>query len=56
MVKEPHLLFQANCRSSDRVLFEKRHVSTNAGLQNTVGDIKHKKTYKSKAFFVIQKI
>ena len=55
-VKEPHLLFQVNCRSNDRMLFETRHVSTNTGLQNSVGDIKHRKTYKSKAFFVIQKI
>ena len=55
-VKEPHLLFQVTCRSSDRVLFEKRHLSTNPGLQNSTGDIKHRKTYKSKAFFVIQKI
>ena len=55
-VKERHLLFQVNCRSSDHVLFEKRHVSTNAWLQNSVGDIKHKKTHKSKTFFVIQKI
>ena len=55
-VKEPHLLFQVSYRSSDRVLFEKRHVSTNAVLQNSVGDIKHRKTYKSKAFLVIQSI
>ena len=55
-VKEPRLPFQVNCRSSNHVLFEKRHVFTNAGLQSSVGDIKHRKTYKSKAFFVIQKI
>ena len=36
--------------------FEKHHVSTNARPQNSVGDIKHRKTHKSKAFFVIQKI
>ena len=55
-VKEPDLLFQVNCRSSDRVLFEKRHVSTNVGFQNSDGDIKHRKNYKSKAVFVIQNI
>ena len=55
-VKGPHLLFQVTCRSSDHVLFEKRHVSTNARPQNSAGDIKHRKTHKSKAFFVIQKI
>ena len=53
--KEPHLLFQVKCRSSDRVLFEKRHVSTNAGLQNSVGDIKHRKAYKSKAFLLFKR-
>ena len=55
-VKEPDLLFQVNCRSSDRALFQKRHVSTNVGLQNSAGDIKHRRTYKSKAVFVIQNI
>ena len=43
-------------QSSDCMLFEKRHVSTNPGLQNSAGVIKHRKTYKSKAFFVIQKM
>ena len=55
-VKGPHLLFQGICRSSNHVLFEKRHVSTNARPQNSVGDIKHRKTHKTKAFFVIQKV
>ena len=55
-VKKPHLLFQVNCWSSDRVLFEKRQVSTNARVQNAVGDLKDRKTHKSKGFFVIQKI
>ena len=55
-VKDSHLLFQVNCWSSDRVLFEKRHVSTNARTQNSVGDIKNRKTHKFKAFFVLQKI
>ena len=31
--------------------FRESHVSTNARLQNSVGDIKHEKTHKSKAFF-----
>ena len=51
-----HLLFQVTCRSSDHVHFEKRHVSTNGRPYNSAGDIKHKKTHKSKAFFVIQNI
>ena len=53
-VKRPHILWI--CRSSDHVLFEKRHVSTNARPQNSAGYIKHRKTHKSKASFVIQKI
>ena len=55
-VKEPHWLFQVTCRSSYHVLFEKRHVSTNVRPQSSAGDIKHRKTHTSKAFFVIQKI
>ena len=55
-VKRPHLLFQVTWRSSDHVLFEKCHASTNARPQNSAGDINHRKTHKSKAFFVIQKI
>ena len=55
-VERPHLLFQVTCRSSDHVLFGKRHGSTNKKLQNAAGDIKHRKTHKSKTFFVIQKI
>ena len=50
----PHILLI--CRSSDHVLFEIRHVSTNARPQNLPGYIKHRKTHKSKAFSVIQKI
>ena len=42
-------------QSSDCMLFEKRHVSTNPGLQNSAGVIKHRKTYKSKAFFCYSK-
>ena len=38
------------------MLFEKRHLSTNAWPQNSDGDIKHRKIHKSKSFFVIQKI
>ena len=41
------------CQSSDHVLFEKRHVFTNAKSQNSAADIKHRKTHKSKAFFFI---
>ena len=55
-VERPHLLFQVTCRSSDHVLFGKRHGSTNKKLQNAAADIKHRKTHKSKTFFVIQKI
>ena len=55
-VKELHLLFQVTCRSSDRMLFEKPHICTYARPQNSAGDIKHRKTHKSNAFFVIQKI
>ena len=55
-MKGPHLLFQVTYRSSDHVLFEKRHVSTNAGPQNSDGYIKHRKTHTPKAFFVVQKI
>ena len=54
-VKEPHLLFQVNCRSSDCVLFEKRHVSTNAGLQNSVGNIKHRKLTNQKLFLLFKR-
>ena len=52
-VKGSHILSQVTYRSSDHVLFEKRHVSTNARLvQNSAEG----KNHKSKAFFVIQKI
>ena len=54
-VKRPHLFFQVTCRSSDHVLFEKRHVSTNAKPQNSAGDIKHRKTHKSKAFLLFKR-
>ena len=52
-VKGPRLLFQVTFPSSDHVLFEKRHASTSPKPQNSAGDIKHEKTQKSKAFFVI---
>ena len=55
-MKGPHLLFQVTCRSIDHVSFEKRHVFTNARPQNSAGVTKHRKTHKSKAFFVIQNI
>ena len=55
-MKGSHLPFQVNCRSSDKVLFEKRHVSTKAMPKNSAGDIKHRKTHKPKDFFVIQEI
>ena len=54
-VKEPHVLFKVNCQSSDRVLFQKRHVSNNVGLQNSVGYIKHRKTYRSKSFLLFKR-
>ena len=50
-VKGPQLRFQVTCRSSDPVLCEKCHVSTNARPQNSARDIKLRKTHKSKAFF-----
>ena len=49
-MKGPHLLFQVTCPSSDHVLFEERHVSSNSKPQNSAGDIKQRKTHKSKAF------
>ena len=49
-LKGPNLFFQVTCRSGDHVLFEKRNVSTNARPQNSGGDIKHRKTHKSKSF------
>ena len=52
-VKGPHLFFQVTCRSNDHVLFEECHASTTARPQNSAGDIKHRKTHKSKPFFVI---
>ena len=55
-VKRPHLLFQVTCWTSDHVLFEKCHLSTNARPQHLARDILHRKTHKPKAFFVIQKI
>ena len=55
-MKGPHLLFQVTCQSSDHVLFEKCHVSTNTRPQNSAGDIKHRKTHKPKKIFVIEKI
>ena len=55
-IKGPHLLFRVTCQSNDLLLFENRHVSPNARQQNSSGDIKHRKSHKSKAFFVIQKI
>ena len=55
-VKGPQLLLQVTYRSRDYVIFEKHRVSTNARPQNSAGDIKHRKTHKPKAFFVIQKV
>ena len=53
-VKGPHLLVQVSSWSSDHSLFKKLHVSTNAKPQNSAGDSKHRKTHKSKAYFIIQ--
>ena len=47
-VKGPHLLFQVTRRSSNHVLFEKLHVSTNARPQNSTEYIKYRKTHRSK--------
>ena len=44
-----------NLRSSDHMLFEKRHVSANTRPQNSAGDIKDKKTHKSKAFLLFKR-
>ena len=54
-MKGPHGLF-VTCWSSDHVLFEKRHVSTDAKPQNSAGDMKHIKLTNQKLFFAIQKI
>ena len=54
-VKGPHLLFQITCRWSDHIVFEKRHVSTNARPQTSAGDIKHGKTHKSKVFLLFKR-
>ena len=51
----PHLLLQVTYHSRDHVLFEKCHI-TNARPQKSAGDTKHKKSLKSKALFIIQKI
>ena len=48
--------FRVTCQSSNHLLFENRPVSPNARQQNSSGDIKHRKSHKSKVFFVIQKI
>ena len=55
-VKRPHLLFQVTYRSSDHVHFEKHHLSTNASHWTQLEMSNYRKTHKSKAFFVIQKI
>ena len=55
-VNGSHLLFQVTFQSSDHVLFEKSHVSTNARPQNLGWDIKYRKIHKPKAVFIIQKI
>ena len=54
-VKGHHLLIQVTCWKSDCVIFEKRHLSTNARPQHSAGDIKNRKTHKPKNFFIIQK-
>ena len=54
-VKGPHLLFQVTWRSSDHVLFEKHHVSTNTRPQNSARDIKHRKTHKSRTFLLFKR-
>ena len=55
-MKGAYLICQVTCQSSDQVLFEAFHVSTNARSQNSAGGIKHRKTHKSKGSDAIQKI
>ena len=45
-VKGPHPFVEVTFRSSDHVLFEKRHVSTNARPENSAGDMKQKNPQK----------
>ena len=47
--------FRVTCQSSDHLLFENRPVSPNARQQNSSGDIKHRKSHKSKVFFCYPK-
>ena len=54
-VKEPHLLFQVNCRSSDRVLFEKHLISTIAGLQTQLEISNIEKPTIQKLFLLFKK-
>ena len=53
-VKKPHFLFQVTCQC-DHMLFEKRHVFTDARPQNSAEYIKHRKNHKSKAFLLIKR-
>ena len=54
-VKESQLLTEVTCRSSDHLLFEKRHVSTNARPQNSAGDIKYRKLTNQKLFLLLKR-
>ena len=54
-VKGHHLFFQVTCRSSDHVLFEKHHVSTNSRPQNSAGDMEKWKNPQIKSLFCYSK-
>ena len=55
-VKRPRLLFQVTCRSSDHMLLRNVIYPLTQGHQTQLNVSKPRKTHKSKAFFVIQKI
>ena len=54
--KGPHLLFQITCRSSDQVLFEKRHVSTNARPQVSQLEISNIEKFTNQKLFLYSKV
>ena len=55
-LKEPHLLFQVNCRSSDCALLEKVMYPLTQGYRTQLEISNIKKLINQKLFFVIQKI
>ena len=44
------------CRLLDHMSFDQRYISTSTRPENSVGNTKHRKTYKSKTFFDYLKI